>query len=62
MLRREPQNAAAYAVRAEALFLVGEFDDSARLVRQALKLNPDDADAQRVFKKLKVRKTCKLLV
>jgi hypothetical protein len=32
---------------------VGEFDDSARLARQALKLNPDDADAQRVFKKLK---------
>lgn len=42
-----------YAVRAEALFLQGEFDDAMRLVRQGLKLNPDDNYAKKVFKKLR---------
>ena len=42
-----------YAVRAEALFLQGELDNAMRLVRQGLKLNPDDNYAKRVFKKLR---------
>jgi hypothetical protein len=42
-----------YAVRAEALFLLGDLDDAMRLVRQGLKLNPDDVYGKRVFKRLR---------
>eukprot|EP00037_Helgoeca_nana_P003067 m.37854 g.37854 ORF g.37854 m.37854 type:complete len:625 (-) comp13232_c0_seq2:147-2021(-) len=53
ILRTEPRNPTAYAVRAEALFLLGELDDAMRLVRQGLKLNPDDVYGKRVFKRLR---------
>mmetsp|Transcript_24227 Transcript_24227/g.72321 ORF Transcript_24227/g.72321 Transcript_24227/m.72321 type:complete len:626 (+) Transcript_24227:66-1943(+) len=54
ILRRDSRNAAAYAVRAEAIFLVGELDDALKLVKQAVKLNPDDAYAKSIFRRLKV--------
>lgn len=50
VLRRDRNNVQAYATRAMALCLSGEYDDAIRLARQALKLNPDDQYAKTAFK------------
>ena len=41
----------AYVIRGQALFLQGEFDDAGKMLKEALRLAPDTAEAKTAFKR-----------
>eukprot|EP00040_Diaphanoeca_grandis_P032608 m.198119 g.198119 ORF g.198119 m.198119 type:complete len:602 (+) comp32680_c0_seq2:305-2110(+) len=53
VLRKDSGNADAYCVRAVAFFYNEEFDDGTRLVKQSLRLDPDNVQAKKVLKLIK---------
>ena len=46
-----PNVQTAYVVRGQALFMQGEFDDAAKMLKEALRLDPDNAEAKAAFKR-----------
>mmetsp|Transcript_6797 Transcript_6797/g.17388 ORF Transcript_6797/g.17388 Transcript_6797/m.17388 type:complete len:587 (-) Transcript_6797:22-1782(-) len=54
LIKGSEGNADAYAVRGQALLYNGDLDQSVKHLREALRLDPDHSDAQRVFKRAKV--------
>ena len=53
LLRADSSNVAAYCVRAEALFVCEEFNNATRLLKQALRMDPDNAGAKLAFRRAK---------
>mmetsp|Transcript_3459 Transcript_3459/g.9850 ORF Transcript_3459/g.9850 Transcript_3459/m.9850 type:complete len:580 (-) Transcript_3459:532-2271(-) len=51
LLRDDPNNGSAYAVRGTAYYLNGDFDQAWKHLQEALKLDPDDARTQVAAKK-----------
>ena len=50
VLRNDSSHVGAYVVRGQAMFLSGEFDSAEQVLREALRLNPDDDEAKVCFK------------
>lgn len=60
VIRADSQNAEAYAVRGIALFLSKDLDQAVKHLTEAIRLNPDDHEAARAFKRArKVQNTLK---
>lgn len=53
LLRQDRANPAAYCVRARAVLYAGDAEEANKLVREALRLSPDDAEALRVHRLVK---------
>jgi len=53
VLRRERTNLLAYVIRAEAMHHAEQLEDGIKLVREALRLDPDYTQAKTLFKALK---------
>ena len=53
VIREDDSNARAYATRGHALCLSDDFDQGLKHLKEALRLDPDDADAQRAFRAMK---------
>ena len=53
VIREDEGNAQAYATRGHALCLSDDFDQGLKHLKEALRLDPDGADAQRAFRRMK---------
>jgi len=53
IVKADMNNSQAFAVRGRALFLTGDFDQAVKHLTQALKLDPDEAEAAQPLKRIK---------
>ena len=53
VIKRDSGNSSAYTTRGHALCLADDFDQGLKHLKEALRLDPDHRDAQRIFRKMK---------
>lgn len=53
VLRRHAQNADAYMVRGQSLVVAGDFDNGIAVLREGLRLDPDNAESKRILRSCK---------